>query len=192
MAQKISVVIPNFNGKELLAKNLPDVIKNCPNCEIIVADDGSDDDSVKFLKKNFKSIKVVENKKNLGFAKTANIGAQNAIGDYLLLLNTDVSPRSGFLQKALTHFEENKANKIFAVGICDISHENGKTVKRGRGLAKFVKGFLIHSAAPIRAGETFWVSGGSGLFDRKKFLELGGFDPFFAPFYWFTPFNILS
>lgn len=184
MAQKVSVIIPNFNGREILAKNLPTVIKNCPNCEIIVVDDGSKDDSVEFLKKHFKNIEVVENKKNQRFAKSVNLGAQNAKGDYLLLLNTDVSPRSGFLQKALNHFEKNKENKIFAVGLCDISHENGKIVKRGRGLAKFVKGFLIHSAAPIRAGETFWVSGGSGLFDRRKFLKLGGFDPVFAPFYW--------
>lgn len=184
MAQKISVIIPNYNGQDLLKKNLPTVLKNCPNCEIIVVDDGSSDDSVEFLKKHFKNIEVVEGKKNQGFAETINLGIQKAKGDYLLLLNTDVSPRPGFLQKALDHFEKNKENKIFAVGLCDISHENGKTVKRGRGMAKFEKGFLFHSAAPIRSGETFWVSGGSGLFDRRKFLELGGFDPVFAPFYW--------
>ena len=184
MAKKISVIIPNFNGKELLAKNLPDVIKNCPNCQIIVVDDGSDDESVEFLKKNFREIEVIESKKNEGFAKTVNLGAQKARGDYLLLLNTDVSTKPGFLQKALDHFEKNKTNKIFAVGLCDISHEKGKTVKRGKGSAEFIKGFIIHSAAPIKSGETFWVSGGSGLFDRCKFLELGGFDPAFAPFYW--------
>src|SRR3989344_690195 len=124
MAKKISVIIPNFNGKELLAKNLPDVIKNCPNCQIIVVDDGSDDESVEFLKKNFREIEVIESKKNEGFAKTVNLGAQKARGDYLLLLNTDVSTKPGFLQKALDHFEKNKTNKIFAVGLCDISHEN--------------------------------------------------------------------
>jgi len=184
MAQKVSVIIPNFNGKELLANNLPNVVKNCAGCEIIVVDDASNDESVQFLKRRFKNIKIVENKKNLGFAKAVNIGAQYAKGDYLLLLNTDVSPRAGFLQKALSHFEKKKTNNIFAVGLCDVSHENGITVQRGRGAAKLIKGFLVHSAAPIRAGETFWVSGGSGLFNRCKFLELGGFDPAFAPFYW--------
>ena len=184
MAKKISVIIPNYNGLDLLAKNLPSVIKNCPGCEIIVVDDKSTDDSVKLLKEDFKNIRIIENKKNEGFAKTVNEGATEARGDLLLLLNTDVTIKHQFLENIIKYFEKDKTDKLFAVGLCDISHENDKSVKRGRGSAHFRKGFLSHFAAKVKSGPTLWVSGGSGIFDRQKFLMLGGFDPIFAPFYW--------
>lgn len=181
MAQKISVIIPNFNGRRLLAGNLPDVVKNCPGCEIIVVDDASTDDSAQLVRKNFKEVKLLVNKKNLGFARSVNKGVKESTGDLILLLNSDVVPREDFLKPALHHFRN---KKIFAVGLADQSHEEDKIVTRGRGGAKFEKGLVRHFAAKNEPGETLWVSGGSGLFDKKKFQQLGGFDPIFAPFYW--------
>ncbi len=181
MAQKISVIIPNYNGANLLSKNLPQVIKNCPGCQIIVVDDASTDSSATFIKEKFKNVKIITNKKNLGFSKTVNEGIENASGELVLLLNSDVSPRTGFLKPALTHFK-NKA--VFAVGLQDFSHEDGKIIPRGKGGANFKKGFLNHFAAKIMAGETLWVSGGSGLFVREILNKLGGFDPIYSPFYW--------
>ncbi len=68
MAQKVSVIIPNFNGRDLLARNIPQVVKHCKSCEIIVVDDASTDDSVIFIRKNFKKVKLVKLNKNQGFA----------------------------------------------------------------------------------------------------------------------------
>lgn len=181
MAQKISVIIPNYNGANLLSKNLPQVIKNCPACQIIVVDDASTDRSVELIKEKFKSVRLIINKKNLGFASTVNRGIENASGQLVLLLNSDVSPRSGFLKPALAHFKD---KKVFAVAMTDYSHEDGKIVKRGKGGANFKKGFFNHFAARIMAGETLWVSGGSGLFVREILNRLGGFDPIYSPFYW--------
>lgn len=183
MAKKISVVIPNYNGKNLLSKNLPQVLKNCPNCEIVLVDDASTDDSASFVKNNFKKVRVIEQKTNKGFANTVNTGVENASGDLVLLLNSDVAPRANFLERASEHFE-NESGNLFAVGLADYSHENGKVVTRGRGAAVFKRGFLSHFKAQSITGETLWVSGGSSLVDRQKFLELGGFDRAYAPFYW--------
>ena len=184
MEEKVTVVIPNFNGRDLLAKNLPTVAKVCPKSEIIVVDDASTDDSRRLLDKNFKKIKVIANEKNLGFARSANVGAGAASGDFILFLNTDVSPQPNFLKTVLEHFKDKNSQNLFAVALADQSHEKGKIIIRGRGGAKFTKGFLSHFAAGSKSGETLWASGGSGLFDKNKFLELGGFDPIFAPFYW--------
>lgn len=181
MAKKISVIIPNYNGRDLLVKNLPRVIQNFPGCEIIVVDDASSDDSVEFVKKNFGKIKVFSTRKNCGFANAVNFGVKKAGGDLAILLNSDAVPRANFLNKALNYFTN---DDIFAVGFCDYSHENGKIVTRGRGGAKFKRGMLSHFAAESETGETLWVSGGSAIVDRNKFLELGGFDKNFAPFYW--------
>ena len=181
MAQKISVVIPNYNGRQILEKNLPNVIKNCHGCQIIVVDDGSTDDSVNYLKK-VKGIELLIQPKNMGFAATVNNGVKNASGKLVLLLNSDVTPINGFLNPLAEHFIKNP--KLFAVGIADRSHEDGKIILRGRGGAAFRKGLIQHYPLSITAGQTLWVSGGSGLFDRQKFLDLQGFDTIYAPFYW--------
>lgn len=181
MAQKISVVIPNYNGRQILEKNLPHVIYNCQGCQIIVVDDGSTDNSVDYLKK-VKGIKLIVRPKNMGFAAAVNNGVKNASGELVLLLNSDVAPTKGFLVPLVKHFFKNP--KLFAVGIADRSHEDRKVVLRGRGGASFKKGFILHHALPPKPGQTLWVSGGSGLFDKQKFLDLLGFDTLFAPFYW--------
>lgn len=181
MVQKVSIIIPNFNGREILEENLPVVLKNCPDCEVIVIDDGSTDDSVAFLK-TFKGIKLVIQNHNQGFCATVNNGVKNAGGDLVLLLNSDVSPRPGFLPPLLKHFKNNPL--LFAVGAQDCSHENNTVIAKGRGGGAVTKGFFLHYALKITPGETLWVSGGSGLYDRKKFQSLGGLDKIYAPFYW--------
>jgi len=62
--------------------------------------------------------------------------------------------------------------------------EEKKIVLRGRGIAIWRRGFLIHSRGEIDKTDTFWVSGGSGAFRRSLWLKLGGLDPLYNPFYW--------
>lgn len=182
MEKKISVVIPNYNGREILLKNVPSVISSCRGAEIIVVDDASTDDSVKLLHKKFKKVKVIRLRKNRGFATAANEGVKAAKNEIVLLLNSDVSPRKNFLQPALRYFKTKE--KIFSVGLCDYSHEKGQIIRRGRGGGYFAKGFIFHYAAHTERGLTLWTSGGSSLVRRKIFLKLGGFDPIYKPFYW--------
>lgn len=184
MAQKISIIIPNYNGSKILTKNLPNVIRYSPNSEIIVIDDASEDSSVKIIHKKFKKIKVIRLKRNVGFATAVNKGVKEASGDFIVLLNSDVSPRKNYLNNALRKFKDSKNGKVFAVGFLDYSHEKGKLLLKGRGVAKFKKGLIVHKAASIERGKTLWVSGGSGIFDRKIFQKLGGFDQLYKPFYW--------
>src|SRR3990167_7033877 len=122
MAKKVSVIIPNYNGEELLSHNLPNVIKFCKACEIIVVDDASSDGSVKLIKESHKNIKLIKNSKNLGFARSINKGVENASGDLVLLLNSDVLPREDFLDPALKQFKD---TNLCAVALADYSHENG-------------------------------------------------------------------
>ena len=178
---KVSVVIPNYNGKKLLGKNLPEVLKAKQNSknqiiEIIVVDDASFDGSVGFLKKTFPQIRLIKHKKNRGFSSSVNMGVRMAKGDLVVLLNTDVIPAENFLESVLLHFED---EKIFAVSL----HETGFSWAKG----EFKNGFVIHS--PGRKSKnphiTFWVSGGSGVFRRKLWNKLGGMDEkLLSPFYW--------
>lgn len=184
---KVSIVIPNYNGKESLLKNLPRVLETGVN-EVILVDDASIDGSVKQIKEQIaksknarQKVKILENKKNLGFSSTVNKGVEEATGDIVVLLNTDVSPETDFLKPLVAHFSD---SKVFAVGCMDKSIENGKVVLRGRGLGRWYRGFLVHRRGEVDKLNTLWVAGGSGAFRKSLWHKLGGFDPLYNPFYW--------
>lgn len=192
----ISIIVPNFNGNNLLKENLPKIIRAIVFCqkkikisaEIIIVDDKSTENSIEEIKKytdqiNIKNIlfKISENEKNLGFASTINRGVKNSNGEIIILLNTDVAPHEDFLPFLIQHFKD---EKFFAVGCLDESIENGKTILRGRGIGKWEKGFLRHARGEVNNINTLWVSGGSGAFRKKIWDKLGGFNEIFSPFYW--------
>lgn len=183
---KVSIVIPNYNSGETLVKNLPLLLETGAD-EIVIVDDGSTDGAVVSIKylvfsiKQTTKIKIIENSSNLGFSSTVNKGVKEANGEIVVLLNTDVLPEKDFLKFLLPHFAD---PKVFSVGCLDKSIENGKTVLRGRGLAKWEKGFYLHSPGEVDRSDTAWVSCGSGAFRKKIWEELGGLDPIYNPFYW--------
>lgn len=177
----LSVIIPNYNGEDLLRKNLPKVMDAVDNAEIIVVDDASTDDSLKTLSRFDRKIKIIKNEKNLGFSSTINKGVKEAKGEIIILLNTDVVPEKDFLQPLLKHFED---EEIFAVGCMDKSIEDGKIILRGRGVGQWKRGFLVHSRGEINKTNTLWVNGGSGAFRKSIWEKLRGFDELYNPFYW--------
>jgi GT2 family glycosyltransferase len=179
---QVSIIIPNFNGKDLLSKNLQFVIQAKQNKknnikEIIIVDDGSSDDSVEFLRKNFKDeVKLIVHKKNRGFATSINTGVRMAKSELVCLLNSDVIPASDFLAKIEEDFED---PKVFAVSL----HEKGYGYAKG----KFAGGFIVHQGMveTHRVEETFWASGGSSVINRDIFMNLKGMDDvLLSPFYW--------
>ena len=177
----VSVIIPNFNGEELLRTNLPKVLVAVNNkknniVEAIVVDDASTDKSVAVLKKEFPQIRLIKHKVNRGFSASVNIGARSAKGNLLALINTDVIPSKNFLESVLLHFND---EKVFAVSL----HEKGYGYAKGF----FEKGFVVHEPglSGKKTTDTFWVNGGSGVFRRSHWMKLQGMDEkFFHPFYW--------
>lgn len=178
---KASIIIPNFNGELLLAKNLPYVISAMNNrgnniIEIIVVDDGSWDGSIQLLKDKFPQVKIIKHKINRGFSAAVNTGVRGSCGELLVLLNSDVVPSEDFLVDSLPHF---KNPNVFAVSF----HEKGYGWARGGFKDGYIQilpgeeGNLFH--------ESFYVSGGSGVFRRSTWMELGGMDEeLLSPFYW--------
>lgn len=190
----ISVIIPNYNGENLLKKNIPRVIsvltdfakKRQREIEIIITDDASEDNSIQVSKTLIEKysdipIKLIESNLNSGFSGNVNRGVKEAVGEILLLLNTDVIPKAGFLEPLLKHFEN---EEVFAVACMDESIENEKIVLRGRGIGQWKRGFLIHSKGSLEKSDTLWVSGGSGAFRRSIWNELKGLNELYNPFYW--------
>lgn len=183
-----SIVIPNWNGRELLERNLPSVleaVKHRPGSEIIVVDNGSTDASAEFLRRNYPEIRLVELKKNLGFGGGSNAGVEAARNDIVVLLNNDMRVAPDFLPPLLEGFRD---EKVFAVSAqIFFSDPDRRREETGLTEGRWEAGRLRvrHRADDHirRAYPCFYPGGGSSAFDRRKFLELGGFDRLYEPFY---------
>ncbi len=173
---KISVVIPNYNGKELLERNLTKVL-NCDVDEVIVLDDGSKDKSWEILSRlqtQNSKLKVLKHQNNQGFIPSVNDLFKKATGKIVILLNNDVEVEKNFLEPVLPHF---KNDKLFAVNL----HEIG-----GGPAIGFWKGgfFQFKNGSEDGLQKSAWASGGSAAFRKEYWEKLRGFDELFAPFYW--------
>ena len=103
--KKVTAIIVNWNDKDVIVECIQSLLdQNRNKIDIIISDNGSEDDSVEFIRKYFPSIKIIENGENLGFGSAINRGLGLAKGDYLLFLNSDLKLHSkcvGELAKVL-------------------------------------------------------------------------------------------
>jgi len=104
----VSVIIVNFNVKEFLEQLLTSLQKSLQNIpsEIIIVDNASSDNSQEFIRTNFPNLTLLENEKNLGFARASNQGLKIARGEYLVLLNPDTIVKEDTFSSMLTFFEQ--------------------------------------------------------------------------------------
>ena len=183
-----SVVIPNWNGLDLLEKYLPSILeatKRNPANEIIVVDNGSTDGSAAYLKVAFSGVRVLELDRNYGFGEGSNRGFAAAKNDIVVLLNSDMRVAPDFLAPLLEGFSD---ENVFAVA-CQIFFTDPLKLREETGLTQ---GWWENGGLRVRhridarvtgAFPCFYGGGGSCAFDRRKFAELGGFDGLLAPFY---------
>lgn len=87
----VSIIIVNYNTKQLLANCLATVFEKTKGVtfEVIVVDNASTDSSEEYIKERYPSVKWINSGENLGFGKANNLGAKSATGKYLFLLNSD-------------------------------------------------------------------------------------------------------
>ena len=114
MDTKLSIIIPNFNGKQFIKLCLDSIRKqDCSFYELIIVDNGSSDGSVEYINEYYPDLTLIENKENLGFAAAVNQGIKISSSDYVFLLNNDVELESGCVSNLLKCIE--KDENIFAV-----------------------------------------------------------------------------
>jgi len=198
MEHSVSVIIPNYNGKNLLEEYLPSVLAALKHTkadyEIIVSDDASTDDSVKFIRENYPEIIIVESKINQGFSHTINSGIKIARKHLALLLNSDVKLKEDYFEPQWKYFE--KPDTFGVMGsIWSEDARPDEPFGRGKRLmdaAKYPvwKGGQLRSTINYSLKErkgrdilTLFLSGANALVDRKKLIELQGMDPRYSPFY---------
>jgi GT2 family glycosyltransferase len=186
----ISVVIPNFNGVTLFPQTLPSLIASLTRAglpsEILVADDCSTDESIKYLNENYPEIKVVASEVNRGFSPTINRGIRAAKYDLVFLLNSDVKLREDYFEHLVPYFDRSDTFGVMGqiVNWDDDRIQDAAKLPTFQGAKiKTFKNFLP-SETPVQGGlYTMYLSGAEALVSREKLLQLGGFDEIFAPYY---------
>ncbi|MBR5132954.1 MAG: glycosyltransferase family 2 protein [Alistipes sp.] len=190
---RLSVVILNWNGRHHLERYLPSVVANTSgDAEVIVADNGSTDDSLQWLRLTYPDVRVICLDRNYGFAGGYNRALKEVDSEYVLLLNSDVEVTPNWWQP-LVNVLDNNADVAAVAPKLLADTERGKFEYAGAS-----GGFIDYLGYPFCRGrilssvesdegqyddsrEIFWASGAAMCCRRELFLELGGFDEdFFA------------
>jgi len=176
----ISVIIPVYKNYQEFFKNLDNNKKFLNDCQVIVVNDYPHEKIADQVKKIIASAIVVDNKKNLGFGQAVNLGVKQAKHLFIFLLNSDVVLKDDSFKKVILHFNSN--TNLFAVSF---AQEEKNSQITGKNTIYCKKGLFFHrKATDLRFGFNAWAEGGAAIFDRNKFLKLGGFDKLYSPFYW--------
>ena len=179
-APKVSIIIVNYNGKELLQKCLDSLLKvNYDNFEIILVDNNSTDGTVEFITKNYPSLIIIKLDSNKGFAEPNNVAAKISKGKYLLFLNNDTVVTPNFISEMVKVMETDKK-----IAVCQslLLKPDGSVDSSGDFIDHL--GVVYNSKTEIdEIREVSSARGASMLVRSDIFEKLDGFDQkFFVTF----------
>ena len=189
---KTAVVILNCNGKSLMQQFLPALVEHTPQDEaqIIVADNGSTDDSVPFLRANYPDIQIIAFEENLGFAEGYNRALAQLDHQYVVLLNSDVEVTSGWLTTAIDYLDQNpevvalqpkilsykdKTSFEYAGACGGYMDMYGYPYCRGRVLNVVEKDFHQYDTV----ANVLWATGACLFIKLDIYKQSGGLDAYF-------------
>lgn len=191
---KVAVVILNWNGKEFLKRFLPSVnqYSQQEGVRIYVADNGSTDDSLSYLKSAFPSVGIIPLNKNYGFAAGYNMALSQLEAEYFVLLNSDVEVTNGWLNPLIELLDK---NPLVAACMPKILFSERRDLFEYAGAAggfidkygyTFCQGRIFDSIETDygqydKTRDIFWASGACLMIRGPLFKIAGGLDPdFFA------------
>ncbi|MBP1584829.1 MAG: glycosyltransferase family 2 protein [Lachnospiraceae bacterium] len=180
---KVTVVIPNYNGEKWLKGCLdsldPSVQNSAVTYDIIVVDDASTDKS-RDIVSSYPGVKLISLEKNGGFSRAVNAGISASDSPYVILLNNDTKAKPGFVQSLYNAIK--KDNRCFSVSASmrmwdreelmdsagDLYCALGWSRSRGKGRP---------ASRYARACRVFSACAGAAIYRKAVFDEIGLFDP---------------
>lgn len=192
--KKVAVVILNWNGKALMEEFLPSVVSHTPQewADVIVADNGSTDDSLDMLEARFPSVGIVRLDKNYGFAEGYNQALKHIDHTYTVLLNSDVEVTPGWLDAPLAAMD---ADRQIAAAQPKILAQRNKSYFEYAGAAggfmdkygyPYCRGRMLHVIEKDHGqydtpADLLWATGACLFVRTAVYKDAGGLDAgFFA------------
>ena len=186
MAIKVSVIIPNYNGKQFLEACVDSLFKpSVRSFEVIIVDDASADSSAEALMEKYPqdnglpAVRYLFHKKNRGFAASVNDGIKAAASEYVLLLNNDTVADKFFVENMWR--EIHRRGDVFSVSAKMLNmHEPEKMDDAGDYFCAL--GWAFSDARDkdaeryAKRREVFSACGGAAIYRKEVLLKLGGFD----------------
>ncbi|MFL5898108.1 MAG: glycosyltransferase family 2 protein [Solirubrobacterales bacterium] len=172
-----ALYIPNFNGAARLAGVLRALADQTRPAEVVLVDNGSEDDSIELARRELPDARVVELGENLGFGRAINRAVAEVPGDPLILLNNDAVPEPRFVEALLEGLGEGVdavAGVLLQERAPELIDSAGVVADRTLMGFDYLHGEPVEAAAvaPAPLGPT----GGAALYRRAAFEALGGFD----------------
>jgi GT2 family glycosyltransferase len=190
--KKTAIIILNWNGRQLLETFLPSVIQHSPEAEaqIFVADNGSTDDSLDFLRKGFPSVGLITLDRNYGFAEGYNRAMQYVDAPYAVLLNSDVEVTQGWLDAPIDLMDNDPT--VAAVQPKIRSWRNPAFFEYAGAAGGYIdrygypfcRGRILHVVEEDRGqydaqADVFWATGACLFIRTEVYRKVGGLDPLF-------------
>ncbi len=183
---KLSVIIPNWNGKHLLKICLPSLEKQSfKDFEVIIVDNGSKDGSVEYIEKYFPEVKLIKLETNVGFSPAVNLGIKICVGEMMVLLNNDTEVDKDCLRNLVTTATKKKDVGFVAAKILNFKNRKlidsaGDYIDAVGHADNFGRGELDGEKFS-KPGFLFLATAGGSLFKREVFEKIGFLDhDFFA------------
>jgi len=188
-----AVVILNWNGKEMLERFLPSVTAcTTGDAEVIIADNGSTDDSLAFVRRHYPQLRIIELDRNYGFAGGYNRALQQVEAEYYVLLNDDVEVTPGWIDPVISHMRRNPSTAVCQPKL--LMYDRRDTFEYAGGAGGFIdkygypfcRGRLFTTLEQDRGQyddpcTIFWASGAAMFVRSDVWHRLGGLDDdFFA------------
>ena len=177
---KVTIVIPNYNGKHFMEPCLNSLFnQTCKDFHILVVDNASSDGSIEYMEQNYPDIELIKLQKNYGFSKAVNIGIQHSETPYVILLNNDTTVDKHYVEEMIKAIEKNP--KIFSVSSKMIQMYHPELIDSAGDLYTLLGwGVCRGCGRPVtnytEYSEVFTACAGAAIYRRSIFDKIGYFD----------------
>ena len=177
---KVTIVIPNYNGKHFMEPCLASLKEQtCQDYKVLVIDNASTDGSLEYMKEHYPKIEVIALDKNYGFSKAVNVGIQHSTTPYVILLNNDTTVDPHYVEEMVKAIE--RSPRIFSVSSKMIQMYHPELIDSAGDLYTLLGwGVCRGTGRPVsnytEADEIFTACAGAAIYRRSAFSKIGYFD----------------